>query len=593
MRYKMMFKNISMDMKKIALSILLLGSMIMGNLQAQNNSNLITFGDETVTADEFIRAYGKNNNWATATEADIREYLDLFINFKLKVKEGVEMKLDTARKFKLELASYRNQSSSQFLVDKEVTEDLVQEACDRSKLNVRASHILINCGEMATAKDTAAAYAKCLSIRDEILSGQISFEAAAEKYSDDPSARDMVNPQTGRTHYGNKGDLGYFTAFDLIYDFENAAYNTKIGDISMPVRTKFGYHLIYVVDRVPAIQEITIAQIFVNDTLARDKQQSLATQQKLQAAMQLIKTGSFEEAVGKYSEDKNAADQGGLQEPFAPSRRQGDFVKAILSLKENEISEPIPSQYGWHIVKLVNLKPVELDDDAIYGIRNRISRDTRSHKSKASFIAKLKEEYDYREPARTKDMKFLLKNMPKEYFQTKDYDLQKCAGIEKLKPMAIFADDTITAYDFAKYIDRFKGMRISQNEFGSFLEERFAMYVQDRIMRYEQAHLMEKHIELRDLVQEFHDGMVLYEVNTLKVWAQAVQDSTGLEEFYNLNKAKYLDPKTNEPKPLNDIRAIVITDYQEYLDKQWVLDLRKKYNPVVDEKVFANILKKN
>ena len=589
-----MIKNKMNMMRKPVLAFLLLGSLMMGNLCAQNEKDvLITMGNDVVTAGEFIRAYGKNNNWATASETDIREYLDLFINFKMKVKEGEEMQLDTARKFMMELASYKSQSSSQFLVDKEVTEELVQEACDRSLLNVRASHILINCTEMASAKDTAEAYAKCLSIRNEILSGQISFADAAEKYSDDPSARDMVNPQTGRTHYGNKGDLGYFTAFDLIYDFENAAYNTKVGDISMPIRTKFGYHLVYVVDRIPAVQDITIAQIFINDTLAKDKQQTPETQKKLQDAMQLVKTASFEEAVDKYSEDKNASENGGLQEPFSPNRRQGDFVKAILSLKENEISAPIASQYGWHIVKLVSFKPVELDEDAIYGIRNRISRDARSHKSKESLIAKLKKEYEYKELACAKDMKFLLKNMPKEYFQTKNYDLQKSAGIEKLKPMAIFADDTITAKDFAKYVDRFKGMRISQNEFKTFLEERYQAYSQDRIMRYEQAHLMEKYVELRDLVQEFHDGMVLYEVNTMKVWAQAVQDSTGLEEFYDQNKAKYVNPTTNEIKPLNDIRAIVITDYQEFLDKQWIQELRKKYNPIVDEKVLSNLLKRN
>lgn len=581
-------------MKKFTVTILFTISILISGLQAQNNNEpLVIIGKDTISTEDFIRAYSKNNNIATATEQDLREYLDLFINFKMKVHEGEELQLDTARKFKIELMSYQKQSSSQFLVDKEVTDELMQEAYDRYKWHVRASHILVNCSEMAADKDTAAAYQKCLNIRNELLSGAITFADAAVKYSDDPSARDVVNPQTGRLHPGNKGDLGYFTLFDLIYPFESAAYNTPVGSISMPVRTRFGYHLIYVVDRIPSIEEIKIAQIFINDSLAKDNQQSPQVQKKLQEAMKQLQSGvAFEDVVKNYSEDQNATDNGGVQEPFAPNRRQGDFVKAILSLKENEFSQPIASQNGWHIVKLLEIKPTVLNEDAKYNIKNRIGRDSRSHKSKESFINKLKKEYNYDESARATGIKFLRKNMPDEFFQSKTYLLANCKGIEKLKPMATFADQELTAKDFAKYVDHFKGVQVNPEEFQAFLNERFETYVQEKIMRYEQEHLMEKHPGLRDLVQEFHDGMLLYEINTMKVWAQAVQDSTGLEQFYQQNKSKYMDQATGQPKALNDIRAVVITDYQEYLDQQWIIELRKKYNPVIKEAAFSKLLKK-
>jgi peptidyl-prolyl cis-trans isomerase SurA len=365
-------------MKKLMIAILLVAGAFAGNLNAQNKSDiLVTIGNQNITSGEFLDTYGKNNNLNTATESDLRDYLELFINFKMKVMEGVELQYDTAHQFKMELQSYKKQSAQQYLVDKEVTESLVNEAVDRAKFDIRASHILVNCAEKATGKDTVAAYNKALSIREEILSGKLTFAEAAEKYSDDPSARDMVNPQNGRLHYGNKGDLGYFTVFDLIYPFETAAYNTPIGEISMPVRTRFGYHLVYVTDRIDAVKEITIAQIFVADTLARLGKQSEATAKKLREIQNALAAGtSFGDVVKQFSEDKNV-DDGGMQEPFAPNRRQGDFVKAVLSLQPEQISQPIASQNGWHIVQLVEAKSVSLDDDAMYTLRNRISRDDR------------------------------------------------------------------------------------------------------------------------------------------------------------------------------------------------------------------------
>lgn len=580
-------------MKKLTLAILILAAICTGNLSAQNgNDILVKIGDQNITTEEFLNTYGKNNNLKTATESDLSDYLELFINFKMKVMEGVEMQLDSARQFKLELQSYKRQSSQQYLVDKEVTEDLVNEAINRSKADIRASHILINCSEKSTGKDTVAAYNKAISIRNEILSGKLTFAEAAEKHSDDPSARDMVNPQNGRLHYGNKGDLGYFTVFDLIYPFENAAYNTPVGEISMPIRTRFGYHIIYVTDRINAVQEISIAQIYVADSLARLGKKSELTVQKLEKIKKALSEGStFEDAVKRFSEEETPNNDG-VQEPFAPNRRQGDFVKAILSLKPDQISEPIASQNGWHIVKLIEAKPVVMDDDALYTLRNRISRDERSHKSKDSFIAKLKREYNYNESGRAKAMKFFLKNMPAEYFQTKDLMLQKCKGVEKLKPMATYADQEISAYEFAKYFDRFKGMRLKPEEYAGFLDERYEAFVQEKMTRYEKEQLEEKYPEFKALVQEFHDGMILYEINSRKVWTAAAKDSIGLEQYYTANKDKYIDPVTSEPSKLDDIRAIVITDYQDYLDKKWIAELKKKYNPTINKKAFEALLKK-
>ena len=182
--------------------------------------------------------------------------------------------------------------------------------------------------------------------------------------------------------------------------------------------------------------------------------------------------------------------------------------------------------------------------------------------------------------------------MPPEFFQSKELKLQEISGIEKLKPLCTYADQQIDAKEFATYCDRFKGMRLQPEEFQGFLDERYEVFLKEKMIRYEQDRLEEKYPEFRALVKEFHDGMVLYEINTNKIWAEATSDSTGLEQFYQKNKEKYIDPNTMEPSPLNEIRAIVITDYQEYLDQKWIAELREKYNPVINTKTFDSLLKK-
>ncbi|HPT52666.1 MAG TPA: peptidylprolyl isomerase, partial [Bacteroidales bacterium] len=378
-----------------------------------------------------------------------------------------------------------------------------------------------------------------------------------------------------------------------IYPFETAAYNTPIGQISMPIRSQFGYHLVYVTDIIRAIKSISIGQIFVSDTLATDHQMSDSSRIKLSLIQSELKAGTpFETVAARYSDDTVSKDKGGQVEPFAPNRRTGDFVKAVITLPAGKVSEPIATNYGWHIVQLIAVSYVTIDDDMEYSLRNRISRDSRSFKSKSSFITKIKKEYNYNEAGKTKAIKFFLKNMPEEFFQSKTVKLDELKGIEKLQPMATYADQTITATDFANYINRFKGMQLKKEEIESFLNERFDMYIQDNMMRYENDHILEKYPELRELVKEFHDGMVLYEINTQNVWGKAVSDTVGLEQFYQSHLSKYTDPTTLEISKLNNIKAIVITDYQEYLDQKWLAELRKKYNPRVNEALFSTLLKK-
>ena len=229
-------------MKYSLLSLFVLLLVIKG-ANATNPQNtdpiLLSVGGDDVTKSEFERVYKKNNTKDLAYDRkSIDDYLQLYINYKLKVKEAIELGMDTMQSFKDELSGYRKQLAQPYLVDKEVTDKLVKEAYDRLQWDIRASHILIFCSPDAKPQDTLAAYNKIMKIREDLIKGD-DFSKEAKAKSEDKSAKD------------NGGDLGYFTALSMVYSFETAAYNAKVGEVTMPVRTRFGYHLIKVTDRRP------------------------------------------------------------------------------------------------------------------------------------------------------------------------------------------------------------------------------------------------------------------------------------------------------------------------------------------------------
>lgn len=580
-------------MKRILLPLLAL--TLAGSAFAQtDNSILLTVGNEKITKAEFLNAYQKNNLLSTSTEKDLREYLDLYTNFRMKVQEAIALKMDTAKAFQKELASYQNQSAQQYLTDSEVTEQLLEEAYANARYMLRGSHILIRCLETASPKDTLAAYNKAMQIRNKIVNG-LDFNEAAALYSEDESARDFINPQTQRLQHGNKGELGYFGILDMIYPFEKAAYNTPVGQVSMPVRTQFGYHLIHIQDKHPFITKIYVSQIFFKDTAALDYEPSADLKAKMDDLKRKYKAGiTFAELAKSYSEDIATKDSGGVMLPFVPNRRPGNYVYAALHLKDGEISEPIPSSIGWHILKLDSVQHGVFNDETKYNLKSRLQHDARARKGKESLVKKLKVEYNFNEDGKDAAMKFFKKNLPESYFQSTTIAIDSLKGIEKLKPMCTFADQAVTAIDFARYISRFQGMHLKSNVI-DFLENTYPKFITETILRYESAHLIDKYPEHKALVNEFHDGMLLYEINSEKVWNAAIKDSVGLENFYESIKTEYPVDTPNDSiqyKPLSEIRALVVSRYQDFLEDQWLKELHAKYPVSVDEKLFQSLLKK-
>lgn len=580
-------------MKKIVLSLLVLAATSALFAQSDNDI-LIKIGNENITKGAFVTAYQKNNLISESTEKDLREYLDLYIKYRMKVQEAISLQMDTSKDFQRELKSYQNQSAQQYLTDSEVTEQLLEEAFQNSRYMVRASHLLIRCSENAQPKDTLAAYHKILQIRDKIVNG-MNFNEAAFSYSEDESARDFINPQSNRLQHGNKGELGYFYVLDMIYPFEKAAFGMSVGQVSMPVRTKFGYHLIYLQDKIEAISKVFVSQIFIEDTNALTGEPSASIKAKLDEIQRQYNNGiSFASLAKEYSNDLATKDSGGVMMPFAPNRRPGNYVAAAINLKPGEISKPVPSAMGWHILKLDSLVKAPINDETKFNLKARIQRDARARKSKESLVAKLKKEYNFQESGKTAALKFFNKNLPATYFQSTAINIESLKGIEKLKPIFTFADQKVSVVEFAKYISRFQGAQI-KGDVVDFIETLYEPFVSEKILRYESEHLLDKYPEHKALVQEFHDGMLLYEINSQKVWNAAIQDSVGLENLYESIKTEFPVDTPNDSiqyKPLKEVRATVISRYQDQLENKWLEELRQKYPIFVDEKVFQSLLKK-
>jgi len=349
------------------------------------NPLVFSFANESVLKNEFERLLNKNRkDKASPTEKEVREYLDLYINFKLKVKEALALQLDTNPTFVTELAGYRKQLSTPYLTDKKVTDDLINEAYDRMKQEVNASHILIMCTENASPADTLAAFNKLLDLKKRYAKGE-NFDSLASKYSEDPSAKK------------NYGSLGWFGAFNMVYPFETHAYKTAKGDVSAPFRTQFGYHILKVNDRRTARGDVKVAHIMVRVSPQPSETEWNDAKSKADSIHQKLMTGeTFEAMVEKYSQDEGSKPNKGVMNWMASlSGYPENFKDISFALKENEISKPFKTDYGYHIVKLTERRPLADFKEMQDVIKQKITKDSRAQSSKVAVINRIKEENNY------------------------------------------------------------------------------------------------------------------------------------------------------------------------------------------------------
>lgn len=643
-------------------------------IMAQQDPILLDVDGEKVALSEFLRIYNKNNIKDEPVDRKaLEEYLELYINFKLKVREAMDLKMDTVAAFRNELSGYRDQLAEPYLTDKEVDERLVEEAWERLQYDIRASHILIKLSPDARPDDTLKAYRRIMDLREQILKGRDFGDLAAE-VSDDPSARDREASRMNPAMKGNRGDLGYFTAFDMVYPFENMAFKTAVGQVSLPVRTDYGYHLIKVTAKQPAMGRVRVAHIFVRYPEIGDEVEVAAAEARINEVWRKIQEGTpFDSLVETYSDDKGSAKKGGLLTWFGSNRMVPSFIEAIANLKEpGDLAGPVRTDYGWHIIKMVERQPVGPFTKEEQGLRKRIAKDSRSNLSRDSFIHKVKQQYGFSEN---------LKALTEFYSVVTDSIFHSAwkpeLAAQLVKPLFSIGNANYTQKDFTAYLSERQRNRTPVS-IAEYVDEEYKAFVSDRCLEYKDARLEDEYPDFRALMQEYHDGILLFELTDKKVWGKAVKDTTGLETFFASRRNDYMwserldatvvscpDEKTAgkarklaekalktsqgpelitgklnvkgrnvvktdrkkfsrgddaridalawqpgispttetagqysfvlahglvqpTPKELNECRGLVTADYQTYLEKEWIRELRGRY-PV---KVYAEALDK-
>lgn len=591
-------------MKKTFLSIVLMGASLLGF--AQEDKVLMTINGEPIMASEFLYIYEKNNQETSLEKKSMEEYLDLFINFKLKVTEAIAQGVDTTQEFKDELKGYRAQATPKYLQDNDAIDSLVLLSYNRMANIRKASHIAVQCPMDADSATLAAATAKINELRQRVTVGlpkevkkgrkKITvqevedFAEVAMTYSDDPAAKQ------------NKGELGWIQPFRYVYPLEDAVYNTPVGEITEVFRSPFGLHIAKV-EGERAFEEAHAAHI-MKMTPAGDAQRLAAAQEAMDSIYLLATqdTADFAALAQANSEDRGSAMRGGDLGWFGRGAMVQPFEDITFGLNEGEISKPFQTRFGIHISKLYGKRGIQPLDSMRSQLLRQVQRDQRMQIANESFIAKTRAEY----------------NLP-----------------------ADMSDADVKAYADAR--------------------------------------LEEKYPELRNLVREYHDGILLFDVSLREVWDKANKDHEGLTAFFKANKKQYtwdeprykgwliyaktdlaakaakqivkgasdkakVDSILNErvnldsvtyvkveyglwtagknaavdvygfknktatytaseeypvvvavgkvlkrPEEYNDDRGKIVTDYQDYLEKLWIASLREKYPVVINEEVWNDL----
>ena len=533
----------SIKIQKIIIGGLLVALTYVVSAQ-QNNPIVMILGQDSISLSDFKNTYTKNNDLSKATKADIDSYIDLYINFRLKYAEAKALHLDTLERLQRELNGYREQASAQYLTDKDVNEVIYNEVLERMQWDIRASHILKKVASDASPKDTLAAYKSIMQIRDRLLKGE-DFATLAQELSDDPSAKDKRSASGELIQYGNHGDLGYFTVFDMIYSFETGAYNTPVGTLSMPIRTEFGYHLIFVQDKKPALGKCKAVQMMCafnrNVNLTDNERQTNEYSQKLRVDsiyQDLLNGMDFETARIKYFGD-NAREE--IIPMFSCSRFEGDFVAGLYGLKAGEYSKPLKTRFGWHIVKLTETNPVNIDEDTKSLVKMKIMRDSRSNKSVESFIERVKNENGFKEFKTNKN------NPLADFYTVLDSSIFmgtfKAEMLSNMKKaMFVLGKNTYTQQDFAAFLEKHPFTDLDELDLVPLVNLAYKNFVDITVIQYEDDNLENKYPSFATLMEEYKEGILLYELSEQKVWKKAETDSLGLDNFYQTVKHKYLYP---------------------------------------------------
>lgn len=505
--------------KKINFSLVMLMVASLSFAQKSSEDVLFTVDGDPITSSEFIRVYNKNLDLVKDdSQKDVDNYLGLFVNYQLKIKEAKRIGLDTLPKYQREFENYKKQLSKNYLSDTKVTEALIQEAYERFKEDIKASHILVMLDE--NERDTLNTYNQLVELRQRVLDE--GFEKVKSEVHD------------GKTIFAE--NLGYFSSFKMVYPFETAAYSTKVGEISMPFRTRFGYHIVKVEDRRPSRGEVTVAHIMVANKPADTLWDP---EVRIKEIYKKLKQGeNFESLAKQFSDDKSSSGKGGQLTPFSSGQLSSpEFEDVAFGLSTaGEISKPFQTQFGWHIVKLIDKKDIEPLSEVRAEIENKVKRDARSGLINTALAKKLKQKYSVKDDA--KKINYFTSILTTDYYNGA-WDQPE--GFENNKELFKLGSSSVTYGDFANHLKSIQKIYTGKTTpFNDIINKEYDSFQEQKILKYHEDHLEFENEDFAQILKEYRDGLLLFDLMEKEVWTAATKDTIGLKDYYSTHTANYM-----------------------------------------------------
>lgn len=545
-----------MSIKKLFLG-LLLGVTFTGFAQNKTKEVLFTVNDKPYYTDEFARVYKKNLDLVKdESQKDLNQYLELFIGYKLKVNKAYKLGLQNNSQYQTELKSYRAQLAKNYFNDTKITQALMEEGYARLQKEVRASHILIMVDENASPEDTLKAYKRIEEVSKKALAGE-DFGALATQYSEDPSAKE------------NKGDLGYFSAFRMVYPFENAAFTTAKGKVSRIIRTRFGYHILKVEDVRPNRGEVTVAHIMILNPKPEDKDQEKSKNTINEIYAKIQQGEKFEDLAKQFSEDKSSSSKGGVLNRFGSGQLSSEeFESAAFALSTpNEVSKPFQSQFGWHIVKLIEKHPIKTMDEMKNELEAKIGKDDRSKKIVASLNEKLRKKYTFKKDG--KQYGVVSKLVTDDFYESK-WKLPTTIE-DYTAPVLTINAKKIAGKTFLEFVEKQQKAGLKVKPISKVTDLLFDKFIDEQLTAYYDENLENEFPDFANVMEEYRDGLLLFDLMEKEIWERSKTDTVGLNKFYEDHKMEHLWKKRVEA-------TIISSTKMEEIKKALSL-MKKKVDP--------------
>lgn len=486
--------------------------------QKSNDEVLFWIDDEPFKVSEFLRVYNKNLDLVKDdSQKEIDKYLDMYVNYQLKVKEAKLLGYDQKPTYKREFRNYKAQLTKNYMSESKVTDALVKEAYDRLNYDVDVNHILIKFD--ASLKDTTQVYNQIMGLR--------------EQFSTEGFKTTQKAVHNGQTVFAE--ELGYFTAFKMVYNFETVAYNTPVGEISQPFRTRFGYHVLKVNAKRKNRGEVTVAHIMVSN---KQKDNAINPEKRIHEIYQRIEQGEkFEALAAQFSDDLSSSKKGGVLKPFTSGQlSSSEFEEAAFALKNRgDVSYPVKTEYGWHIIKLIGKKQIRSFEEMKPELEAKIKRDDRSKLINAALAHDLKSKYNYQSDAST--VAYFRSILDNAYFN-RGWKIPD--NFNQNLVVFSFADTTFTSQAFGKYLQKSqKDFYSKKMDLNDLVEMQLETYSNNSVISYHETHLKDTNAEFSAVLKEYQDGLLLFDLMEDQVWKKAVTDTVGLKNYFLNHNEKY------------------------------------------------------